>query len=215
VDDAGPAGANAHKKRLRAAEQDRADIAAARRAWVLAAPSLDPARLVFLDETWATTTMARTHGRAPRGERLVAAVPHGHWHTTTFLCGLRADGPIAPLVVDGAINGAVFHAYVEQMLAPTLRRGDVVIMDNLGSHKVAGVRQAIEARGAVPLHLPPYSPDLNPIELAFSKLKRLLRTAAARTIDALWHVIGQIIGRLTPTECGAYLRHCGYAQSGR
>jgi transposase len=215
VDDAGPAGANAHKKRLRAAEQDRADIAAARRAWVLAAPSLDPARLVFLDETWATTTMARTHGRAPRGERLVAAVPHGHWHTTTFLCGLRADGPIAPLVVDGAINGAVFHAYVEQMLAPTLRRGDVVIMDNLGSHKVAGVRQAIEARGAVPLYLPPYSPDLNPIELAFSKLKRLLRTAAARTIDALWHVIGQIIGRLTPTECGAYLRHCGYAQSDR
>lgn len=170
---------------------------------------------MFLDETWATTTMARTHGRAPRGERLVAAVPHGHWHTTTFLCGLRADGPIAPLVVDGAINGAVFHAYVEQMLAPTLRRGDVVIMDNLGSHKVAGGRQAIEARGAVPLYLPPYSPDLNPIELAFSKLKRLLRTAAARTIDALWHVIGQIIGRLTPTECGAYLRHCGYAQSGR
>jgi hypothetical protein len=110
VDDAGPAGANAHKKRLRAAEQDRADIAAARRAWVLAAPSLDPARLVFLDETWATTTMARTHGRAPRGERLVAAVPHGHRHTTTFLCGLRADGPIAPLAVDGAINGAVFHA---------------------------------------------------------------------------------------------------------
>jgi transposase len=160
---------------------------------------------VFLDETWATATMARTHGRAPRGERLVAAVPHGHWHTTTFLCGLRADGPIAPLVVDGAINGAVFHAYVEQMLAPTLRRGDVGIMDNLGSHKVAGVRQAIEARGAVPLYLPPYSPDLNPIELAFSKLKRLLRTAAARTIDALWHVIGQIIGRLTPTECGAYL----------
>jgi transposase len=101
---------------------------------------------VFLDETWATTTMARTHGRAPRGERLVAAVPHGHWHTTTFLCGLRADGPIAPLVVDGAINGAVFHAHVEQMLAPTLRRGDVVIMDNLGSHKVAGVRQAIEGR---------------------------------------------------------------------
>ena len=170
---------------------------------------------MFLDETWATTTMARTHGRAPRGERLVAAVPHGHWHTTTFLCGLRADGPIAPLVVDGAINGAVFHAHVEQMLAPTLRRGDVVIMDNLGSHKVAGVRQAIEARGAVPLYPPPYSPDLNPIELAFSKPKRLLRTDAARTIDALWHVIGQIIGRLTPTECGAYLRHCGYAQSGR
>ncbi len=147
--------------------------------------------------------------------RLVAAVPHGHWHTSTFLCGLRADGPIAPLVVDGAINGANFRAYVEQMLAPTLRRGDVVVLDNLGSHKIAGVRQAIEARGAALLYLPPYSPDLNPVELAFSKLKRLLRTAAARTVDALWNAIGQLIGRLTPQECAAYFRRCGYAQSDR
>lgn len=134
---------------------------------------------MFLDETWATTNMARTHGRALRGQRLLAAVPHGHWHTTTFLCGLRTSGPVAPLVLEGAINGRAFRAYVEQMLAPTLGTGDIVIMDNLGSHKVEGVREAIEAQGARLLYLPPYSPDLNPIELAFSKLKRLLRSAAA------------------------------------
>lgn len=134
--------------------------------------------------------MARTHGRAPRGSRLVAAVPHGHWHTTTFLCGLRTSGPVAPLVLEGAINGRAFRAYVEQMLAPTLGEGDIVIMDNLGSHKVEGVREAIEAQGAQLLYLPPYSPDLNPIELAFSKLKRLLRSAAARTVGSLWDTIG-------------------------
>jgi transposase len=172
-------------------------------------------RLVFLDETWATTNMARTRGRAPRGERLVAAVPHGHWHTTTFLCGLRAHGPVAPLVLDGAINGRAFLAYVEQMLVPTLRPGDAVVMDNLGSHKAAGVREAIEARGATLLHLPPYSPDLNPIELAFSKPKRLLRTAAARTVDDLWSAIGHLLGHFRPGECAAYFRHCGYAQSDR
>jgi transposase len=211
VDDAGPAGANAHKKRLRAAEQDRADIAAARRAWVLAAPSLDPARLVFLDETWATTTMARTHGRAPRGERLVAAVPHGHWHTTTFLCGLRADGPIAPLVVDGAINGAVFHAYVEQMLAPTLRRGDVVVMDNLGSHRGRLVRRAIRDAGAKLLFLPKYSPDLNPIEQVFAKLKHLLRKAQARSYDAILETLAHVLDAFSPEECANYLRNSGYA----
>jgi transposase len=192
-------------------------VADARRAWAEAAPRLDPERLVFLDETWATTNMARTRDRAPRGERLVAAVPHGHWHwhTTTFLCGLRADGPVAPLVLDGAINGRAFLAYVEQMLAPTLRPGDVVVADNLGAHKVAGVRQAIEARGATLLYLPPYSPDMNPIELAFSKLKRLLRTAAARTVADLWNTIGDLLGHFRPGECAAYFRHCGYAQSGR
>jgi transposase len=158
--------------------------------------------------------MARTRGRAPRGERLLAPVPHGHWHTTTFLCGLRHDGLVAPLVLDGAINGAAFLAYVEQMLCPTLQVGDVVICDNLASHKVAGVRQAIEARGASLLYLPPYSPDLNPIELAFSKLKRLLRTAAARTVEALWDAIGKLIGQFEPGECANYLRHCGYAQPG-
>ncbi len=168
---------------------------------------------MFLDETWATTNMARTHGRAPRGARLLAAVPHGHWHTTTFLCGLRTSGPVAPLVLDGAINGRAFRAYVEQMLAPTLSPGDIVVMDNLGSHKVEGVRKAIEARGARLLYLPPYSPDLNPIELAFSKLKRLLRSAAARTVSALWDTIGSLLDRFTAAECTAYFRHCGYTQS--
>ncbi len=159
--------------------------------------------------------MARTYGRSRRGERLVAPVPYGHWHTTTFLCGLREDGLVAPLVLDGAINGAAFLAYVEQVLCPTLRVGDVVICDNLGSHKVAGVREAIEARGASLLYLPPYSPHLNPIELAFSKLKRLLRTAAARTVEALWDAIGRLLNSFQPDECANYLRHCGYAYSGR
>ena len=155
--------------------------------------------------------MVRTHGRAPRGERLVCAVPAGHWHTTTFLCGLRHDGLVAPLVMDCAVNGAVFLAYVEQMLAPTLGPGDLVVLDNLSSHKVAGVRDAIEARGASLLYLPPYSPDLNPIEQVFSKLKRLLRTEAARTMDALWTAIGRLLDQFSPAECGRYLRHCGYA----
>ncbi len=159
--------------------------------------------------------MARSHGRAPRGERLVAPVPYGHWHTTTFLCGLRQDGLVAPLVLDGAINGAAFLAYVDQMLCPTLHPGDIVTCDNLASHKVGGVREAIEARGASILYLPPYSPDLNPIELAFSKLKRLLRSAAERTVHALWSAIGTLLQQFTPDECANYLRHCGYSHSGR
>jgi transposase len=136
VEGAHPARADA-QKRLRAAEQDRPDVAEARRNWAKAAPGLEPDRMVFIDETWATTNMTRTHGRAPRGVRLVAAVPHGHWHTTTFLCGLRTTGMVAPLVLEGAINGRAFRAYIEQMLAPTLAPGDIVVMDNLGSHKVS------------------------------------------------------------------------------
>ncbi len=159
--------------------------------------------------------MSPSRGRAPKGERLICAVPHGHWHTTTFLCGLRTTGLVAPLVLDGAINGAVFLAYVEQFLAPTLSPGDVVVLDNLSSHKVAGVREAIEARGATLLYLPPYSPDLNPIELAFSKLKGLLRDAAERTVEALWQTIGRLLGQFSPTECSNYIRHCGFAQSER
>jgi transposase len=159
--------------------------------------------------------MARSHGRARRGERLVAPVPYGHWHTTTFLCGLRHNGLVAPLVLDGAINGAAFLAYVEQMLCPTLRPGDIVICDNLASHKVGGVREAIEAHGASLLYLPPYSPDLNPIELAFSKLKRLLRSTKERTVDALWSTIGQLLRHFSPNECANYLRHCGYSHLGR
>lgn len=158
--------------------------------------------------------MARTHGRAPCGQRLVAAVPHGHWHTTTFVAALRAEGMTAPMVLDGAINGVTFRAYVEQFLAPTLQTGDIVVLDNLGSHKVHGVRQTIEACGATLRYLPPYSPDLNPIEQAFSKLKRHLRTAAARTKRGLWNAIADALDQFTPKHCTNFLAHAGYRQSG-
>ena len=188
-------------------------MAEARAAWTEMMPDLDPARLVFLDETWASTRMARSNGWAPRGERLVAAVPHGRWRVTTFVGALRADGFTAPAVIDGAMDGPTFLAYVRQVLAPTLGGGDVLVMDNLSVHKVAGVREAVEAKGATLLYLPPYSPDLNPIELAFGKLKGLLRAAAQRTTEGLWHTIGTLLDRFSPDECRRYFRHCGYAQS--
>jgi transposase len=165
---------------------------------------------VFIDETWASTKMTRTHGRAPRGERLRSPVPHGHWKTTTFVGALRNTGMVAPMVLDGPIDGAAFQAYVDQVLVPELRPGGIVVMDNLGSHKGPGVRAAIEAAGARLLHLPPYSPDLNPIEMAFAKLKAALRSAAARTIEALWAAIGHIIAGFTPTECANYFAAAGY-----
>jgi transposase len=174
-------------------------------------PGLDAERLVFVDETWAKTNMTTAHGYAPRGERLVDAAPHGHWHTTTLVGALRADGMIAPMVLGGALDGAAFVAYVEQVLAPELRPGDVVILDNLGSHRVAGVREAIEAAGARLLYLPPYSPDLNPIEKAFAKLKALLRRAAERTVEGLWAAIGRLLDCFEAPECRNYFRHCGYA----
>ena len=173
-------------------------------------PGLDPARLVFIDETWASTNMTRTRGRAPGGVRLVMAVPHGHWKTTTFVAGLRADGVIAPVVVDGAINGELFAAYVRQQLVPALRPGDVVVMDNLPCHKRAGVREAIERAGCRLLYLPPCSPDLNPIELAFSKLKSLLRRAGERTVEGLWRLLGRLVDEFPPEECINYLSHSGY-----
>ena len=154
--------------------------------------------------------MARLRGRSPRGERCRAAIPHGHWKTTTFTAGLRLDGLTAPMVLDGPMNGAAFLAYVEQVLVPTLSPGDVVIMDNPPSHRVSGVREAIEAAGATRLFLPPYSPDFNPIEQAFAKFKALLRKAAARTIDALWDAIADAIERFTPAECVAYFTDAGY-----
>lgn len=172
--------------------------------------SLDPRKLVFLDETGASTKMARTRGRAIRGERLIASVPHGHWKTTTFLAGLRHDGITAPLVLDGPMNGTVFKAYVEQFLVPTLKAGDVVIMDNLPAHKVTGVRQAIEEVGAKLMYLPPYSPDLNPIEMMFSKLKALLRKASERTIEGLWSTIANLLDEFPPNECQNYFAHAGY-----
>jgi transposase len=171
---------------------------------------LDPDRLVFIDETWASTNMARTRGRAPRGERLRAAIPHGHWKTTTFVAGLRNSGMVAPMVLDGPINGLAFQAYVDHVLIPDLRPGDVVVMDNLSSHKRPGIRAAIEATGASLLYLPPYSPDFNPIENAFAKLKAMLRKAAERTIDGLWSAIGRIIETFNPTECANYFAAAGY-----
>lgn len=157
--------------------------------------------------------MARTRGRSPRGQRLRAAVPHGHWKTSTFVAALRSNAITAPFVIDCAMNGIIFRTYVEKVLAPTLADGDIVIMDNLGSHKVAGVREAIEARGASVLYLPAYSPDLNPIEQAFAKLKGLLRAEAARTVDDLWSAIGRFLDRFPPDECQNYLENCGYRQS--
>ena len=185
-------------------------MAARRAEWRAGQPALDPGRLVFLDETWAATNMARRYGRSPRGQRLVMPVPHGHWKTTTFVAALRADGLTAPTVVDGAMTGELFTAYVEQQLVPALRPGDVVVMDNLSSHKRAGVRRAIEAAGCRLAYLPPYSPDLNPIELAFSKLKALLRKAGRRTVEGLWDFLGQSLDAFAPDECRAYFRHCGY-----
>jgi transposase len=168
---------------------------------------------VFIDETWAPTNMARRYGRAPRGERLRAAVPHGHWKTTTFVAGLRLDGVVAPLVLDGPINAAAFEAYVEQFLAPTLQPGDIVAMDNLSCHKGPKVSALIEAVGAKLLYLPPYSPDFNPIEKLFSKLKALLRKAAERTVDGLWRVIGECLDPFTPRESADYFEAAGYEPS--
>jgi transposase len=198
------------KKSAHALEQDRPDILKRRRAWFDGQLDLDPAKLVFIDETGLSTKMARLRGRAPRGERCRAGVPHGHWKTTTFTGALRLTGMTAPFVYDGAMNGAVFLAYVEQVLVPTLKPGDVVIMDNLPAHKAAGVRDAIGAAGARLLYLPPYSPDFNPIENAFAKLKALLRAKAERTIAALWDTVGSILDLFTPAECENYFKAAGY-----
>jgi transposase len=165
---------------------------------------------VFIDETWASTNMARRHGRCLRGERLRIGVPHGHWKTTTFVGALTLRGFIAPFVLDGPINRDAFETYVEKVLRPELRPGDVVIMDNLSSHKGPAVREMIEAAGARLLYLPPYSPDFNPIEKAFSKLKALLRKAAERTLDGLWSKIGSLIQFVTPNECRNYFAAAGY-----
>jgi transposase len=182
-------------------------------AWREGQASLNPARLVFIDETWVKTNMTRSYGRAPRGHRLVCSVPHGHWTTSTFLAALRHDAITAPCVIDGPINGEAFRAYVEQFLVPTLAPGDIVIMDNLGSHKGAAVRSAIEAVGAQLLYLPPYSPDLNPIEQVFAKLKALLRKAAVRSVDLLWDAVGQLLRRFASHECANYFAHAGYGLS--
>ena len=181
-----------------------------REAWRQEQSGFDPARLVFIDETWASTNMARRHGRCPRGERLQVGVPHGHWKTTTFVGALTLRGFIAPWVLNGPINRDAFETYVGKVLVPELRKGDIVVMDNLSSHKGSKVRNLIEAAGAQLRYLPPYSPDLNPIENAFSKLKALLRKPAERTVDGLWTQIGHLLDRFLPDECKNYFTAAGY-----
>jgi transposase len=185
-------------------------VKAKREAWAARMPGLDPAKLVFLDETSANTQMTRRYGRCPRGQRLVCPVPHGHWKTTTFVAALRADGLTAPMVIDGALNGDLFVAYAEQVLVPTLRAGDVVVMDNLACHKRVGAVRAIERAGATAVYLPPYSPDYNPIEMAFAKVKARLRAAELRTIDKVEGFFGTVHEAFPPQECGNYIRHAGY-----
>jgi transposase len=196
---------------VHAAEQTRPDVAARREAWRALQPTLAGRRLIFLDETGAATDMVRLRGWGPIGERVPGRAPGGHWKTTTFLAGLAAEGFVAPFVLDGPINQEIFTAYVREILVPALKPGDVVILDNLSSHKGLEARALIEAAGAELLFLPPYSPDFNPIELAFAKLKELLRKAAERTREALWNRIGALLDAFTPEECSAYIRHAGYA----
>lgn len=201
------------KKTAHAAEQTRPDVAAQRAAWQAGQTDLNPENLVFIDETGASTKMARLYGRAPRGQRCLAPVPHGHWKTTTFTGALRRSGMTAPMTLDGPMNSDAFQAYVEQVLAPTLRQGDIVVLDNLAPHKASTIRDTIEARGAEIRYLPPYSPDLNPIENAFSKLKAALRKAAPRSIDDLETAIKNALHTFRPDECANYFRAAGYASS--
>lgn len=193
-----------------AAEQDRADIARRRAQWALYQGRIDPTRLVFIDETWTKTNMAALRGWALVGQRIRAKVPHGHWKTMTFLAALRHDRVDAPWLIDGPINGERFLLYVEQVLAPTLKPGDIVVMDNLGSHKGKAVRRAIRQAGAKLFFLPKYSPDLNPIEQFFAKLKHWLRKAAQRSAVAVSDAIGEILDRVTPDECSNYFANAGY-----
>ena len=201
---------SAQKKTGHASEQQRPDVLARRRLWFEGQAGLAPERLIFIDETGASTKMARLRGWSRKGERCRASIPHGHWKTTTLTAGLRLSGLAAPMLLDGPMHGAAFKAYVEQVLVPELDPGDIVVMDNLPAHKVAGIRQAIEAAGATLLYLPPYSPDCNPIEMAFAKLKALLRKAAARTVDDLWDAIAAAIDAFTSTECENYFAAAGY-----
>jgi len=201
------------KKTLFALEQARADIARRRRRWRSWQAHLDPRRLVFIDETWIKTSMAPLRGWGPKGDRVRGFVPRGHWRTLTFLGALRCDQLAAPCVFDGPINGECFRAYVEQQLVPLLKPGDIVIMDNLGSHKRQAIRRLIRAVGAKLFFLPPYSPDLNPIEQVFAKLKTLLRKADERTIEATWRCIGSLLDCFTPAECANYLKNSGYASA--
>jgi transposase len=188
-------------------------VAAARVAWRAEQSSLNPARLVFIDETGTSTNMARRRGRAKRGHRVIGRVPWGHWKTMTFVAGLRHDGMTAPFVIDCAMNGAIFVEYIRQCLAPTLKPGDIVVMDNLPAHKNGEIREIIKAVGAELRYLPPYSPDLNPIEQAFSKLKAQLRKAQERSLDDLWQRIGKLLPSFQPNQCANFFVNAGYART--
>jgi transposase len=196
---------------LRASEQDRPDVARRRARWKKHQRRIDAERLVFIDETWVKTNMAPIRGWCERGKRLIGKAPHGRWRTLTFIGALRVDRIDAPCVFDGPINGESFLAYIEQVLIPTLRRDDIVVIDNLGSHKSKAVRTAIRSAGARLLFLPPYSPDLNPIKQAFAKLKAALRKAQARTIDAVCQEVAKALPSFSAPECANYFRHAGYA----
>jgi putative transposase len=196
-----------------ASERDRPDIARRRIQWRSRQSEIDPARLVFIDETWTKTNMAPLRGWGPQGERLVAKVPHGRWKTMTFIAALRHDRIDAPWLIDGPIDGEGFRTYVEKVLAPTLRPGELVIMDNLGSHKGKAIRQAIRSAGAKLFFLPKYSPDLNPIEQVFAKLKHLLRNTTARTVETLVTATGALLGNYTAQECANYFVNAGYGQT--
>ncbi|MGV3458137.1 IS630 family transposase [Sphingomonas sp.] len=203
-------GITPQKKTGHAIEQDGPDVLRQRQRWFDGQIDLEPERLVFIDETWTANNMTRSHSRCARGERLRMGFPHGHRKTTTLVAGLRMTGMVAPMVLDGPINGDWFEAYVAQVLVPELRPGDVVIMDNLSSHKRAAVKQRIEAAGATLRFLRPYSPDFNPIEKAFSRLKAMLRKAGERTVSGLWDLIGRLVDIFQPDECANYFKSCGY-----
>ena len=202
--------ASASKKTALASEQDRPDVARKRLMWKAHQGGVDLQRLVFIDETWAKTNMTPLRGWAARGKRLIGKAPFGHWNTMTFIAALRHDAITAPWVIDGPINGETFRTYIEQVLVPTLHQDDIVILDNLGSHKAPAIRNTIRAAGARLFFLPAYSPDLNPIEQVFAKLKHLLRKAAERSKEAVWRRIGSLLDQFSPQECENYLRNSGY-----
>ena len=198
---------------MHAAEQERPDVAAARAAWKRGQAALDAGKLVFIDETGTTTKMAPLYGRGKKGSRVIGRVPHGNWKTTTFVAGLRQDAITAPFVIAHAMNGAIFIEYLRQCLVPTLTPGDIVVLDNLPAHKVEQARKIVEAAGAELRYLPPYSPDLNPIEQVFAKLKARLPKASERSVDGLWQRIGATLDHFSPTECRNYFTHAGYAST--
>lgn len=198
---------------MHAAEQERPDVAQARSAWKASQASLDPTKLVFIDETGTSTKMARLYGRAKRGKRVIGRIPWGHWKTVTLVGGLRHDCFSAPFVIDKPMNGPIFIEYIRQCLVPTLSQGDIVVMDNLPAHKPEEVRESIEQAGAELRYLPPYSPDLNPIENSFAPLKAYLRKHKERSIPALYDRIGAAINLVEPPQCANYFRNAGYASA--